>query len=138
MQVKYILSSVLMAVASGVFAQDWNVNLIPDSLKNGSQTSVVRLCEITYTALPYKESTAHFHTVVTVLNKRGDKFGAWSETTSDNRTALVNFCGKLYGANGKVIQKIKKSEIKTSRYSEYVATGTQTHYVESPTVMSYP
>ena len=138
MQVKYILSSVLMAVASGVFAQDWNVNLIPDSLKNGSQTSVVRLCEITYTALPYKEGTAHFHTVVTVLNKRGDKFGAWSETTSDNRTALVNFCGKLYGANGKVIQKIKKSEIKTSRYSEYVATGTQTHYVESPTVMSYP
>ncbi|MBP5478788.1 MAG: hypothetical protein J6Y15_05440, partial [Bacteroidaceae bacterium] len=64
MQVKYILSSVLMAVASGVFAQDWNVNLIPDSLKNGSQTSVVRLCEITYTALPYKEGTAHFHTVV--------------------------------------------------------------------------
>lgn len=133
-----IVSAFLMLSVGSVDAQDWSVNLIPDSLKDGSHNSVVRLYDVEFSEKADIEGVAHFHRVVTVLNNRGDKFADWVTSTDDNMKGLGDFGGKLYDANGKLIRKIKKSEIKTSRYSQYIATSSQMNYMEAPTVTSYP
>lgn len=132
------MSAFLMAFVGNADAQDWNVELIPDSLKDGSHNSVVRLYDVEYSEEAVMGKVAHYHRVVTVLNKRGDTYADWATYTDDNLHGLGNFSGKLYDANGKLIRKIKKSEIKSSRYSQYIATSSQMNYVETPTVTSYP
>lgn len=140
----YTLRNIFGALLLTVFsvcntnAQDWNADLIPDSLKNGGQNAVVRLYEIKYSELSPTEGTCNYHTVITVLNKKGDRYGNWIEGTEDNHTQISRFQGNLYDASGNQIRKIKKNEISISRYSEYVATSSQTNYIEEPSGVGYP
>lgn len=128
----------LLLIASDAKAQNWDVSLIPDSLKNGRQVSVVRLYDVSYKASSPTEGICHYHSVVTILNKRGDNMGSWMDFFQDGHETLGSFSGKLYDAKGDIIKKIKQKEISNYRISEHIATDTQRSYVESPSVVSYP
>ena len=113
----------------------WTASDIPDSLKKEAY-SVVRDYQVTVTANSQKSLVTHYHMVVTILNKKGDNHAAWHFPT-DKFTQLTSFSGKVYDDMGKVKEKMKRSDVHTSQYSEHLATDNLINYVEPP-VMSYP
>ena len=88
------------------------------------------------TASSQKSMIVHYHRVVTILNKKGEDHALWNCTT-DDFSQLTSFSGKIYDEQGKVKQKLKRSDVHTSQYSEHLATDNQKNYVEPP-VMDYP
>ena len=113
----------------------WSSSDIADSLKREAY-SVVRDYQVTVTANSQKSLTTHYHKVLTILNKKGDNHALWSYPT-DDFTQLSSFSGKIYDDQGKVRQKLKRSDVHTSQYSQHLATDNQHNYVEPP-VMDYP
>ena len=134
---KRLCSTILLcSVAAFAVAQDvWRASDIADSLKREAY-SVVRDYQATVTASSKKSMTTHYRRVVTILNKKGDDHALWNCTT-DDFSQLTSFSGKIYDEQGKVRQKLKRSDVHTSQYSEHLATDNQKNYVEPP-VMDYP
>ena len=134
---KRLCSTILLcSVAAFAVAQDvWRASDIADSLKREAY-SVVRDYQATVTASSKKSMTTHYRRVVTILNKKGDDHALWNCTT-DDFSQLTSFSGKIYDEQGKVKQKLKRSDVHTSQYSQHLATDNQKNYVEPP-VMDYP
>ncbi len=135
---KYILSVMMLSLFSmlaGAQKTAWTASDIADSLRKEAY-SVVRDYQTAVTAPSMTQMSMHCRKVVTVLNKKGDRHAMWSCSTS-RFSQLVSFSGKVYDASGKVIQKLKRSDLHTTQYSEHLATDVQYHYVQSP-VTDYP
>ncbi len=134
---KRFFSIILFFAASAIaVAQEvWRASDIADSLKREAY-SVVRDYKAVVTASSPKSLIAHYHRVVTILNKKGEDHALWNCTT-DDFSQLTSFSGKIYDEQGKVRQKLKRSDVHTSQYSEHLATDNQKNYVEPP-VMDYP
>ena len=134
---KRFFSIILFFAASAIaVAQDvWHASDIADSLKREAY-SVVRDYKAVVTASSQKSMIVHYHRVVTILNKKGEDHALWNCTT-DDFSQLTSFSGKIYDEQGKVKQKLKRSDVHTSQYSEHLATDNQKNYVEPP-VMDYP
>lgn len=134
---KRFFSIILFFAASAIaVAQDvWRASDIADSLKREAY-SVVRDYKAVVTASSQKSMIVHYHRVVTILNKKGEDHALWNCTT-DDFSQLTSFSGKIYDEQGKVRQKLKRSDVHTSQYSEHLATDNQKNYVEPP-VMDYP
>lgn len=134
---KRFFSIILFFAASAIaVAQDvWRASDIADSLKREAY-SVVRDYKAVVTASSPKSMIVHYHRVVTILNKKGEDHALWNCTT-DDFSQLTSFSGKIYDEQGKVRQKLKRSDVHTSQYSEHLATDNQKNYVEPP-VMDYP
>ena len=134
---KRLCSTILLcSVAAFAVAQDvWRASDIADSLKREAY-SVVRDYQATVTASSKKSMTTRYRRVVTILNKKGDDHALWNCTT-DDFSQLTSFSGKIYDEQGRVKQKLKRSDVHTSQYSQHLATDNQKNYVEPP-VMDYP
>ena len=134
---KRFFSIILFFAASAIaVAQEvWRASDIADSLKREAY-SVVRDYKAVVTASSQKSMIVHYHRVVTILNKKGEDHALWNCTT-DDFSQLTTFSGKIYDEQGKVRQKLKRSDVHTSQYSEHLATDNQKNYVEPP-VMDYP
>ena len=134
---KRFFSIILFFAASAIaVAQEvWRASDIADSLKREAY-SVVRDYKAGVTASSQKSMIVHYHRVVTILNKKGEDHALWNCTT-DDFSQLTSFSGKIYDEQGKVKQKLKRSDVHTSQYSEHLATDNQKNYVEPP-VMDYP
>lgn len=134
---KRFFSIILFFAASAIaVAQEvWRASDIADSLKREAY-SVVRDYKAVVTASSQKSMIVHYHRVVTILNKKGEDHALWNCTT-DDFSQLTSFSGKIYDEQGKVRQKLKRSDVHTSQYSEHLATDNQKNYVEPP-VMDYP
>lgn len=134
---KRFFSIILFFAASAIaVAQEvWRASDIADSLKREAY-SVVRDYKAVVTASSQKSMIVHYHRVVTILNKKGEDHALWNCTT-DDFSQLTSFSGKIYDEQGKVKQKLKRSDVHTSQYSEHLATDNQKNYVEPP-VMDYP
>lgn len=113
----------------------WTQTDIPDSLKRDAY-SVIRDYQLTVNAQSQKVLTTHCHMVITVLSKKGERHAVWHCGTS-NFEKLTSFSGKVYNNEGKVVAKLKQSDIHTSQYSEHLATDTRHNYVEPP-MTDYP
>ena len=120
---------------SAVAQNTWLASDIADSLKREAY-SVIRDYQVTVTASSQKSLTAHYHKVVTILNKKGEDHASWGKTTT-NFEQLSSFSGKIYDSNGKVKVKVKRSDVHTSQYSNNLATDQMINYYEPP-VMEYP
>ena len=129
------LDKALAASAIAVAQEVWRASDIADSLKREAY-SVVRDYKAVVTASSQKSMIVHYHRVVTILNKKGEDHALWNCTT-DDFSQLTSFSGKIYDEQGKVRQKLKRSDVHTSQYSEHLATDNQKNYVEPP-VMDYP
>ncbi len=133
---KLLLYIICFAAAVCTHAQQaWTSAEIPDSLKRDAY-SVVRDYQLTVTAQSQKALMMHHHLVVTILNKKGEKHSLWSYPTS-KFDKLTSFSGKVYNDQGKVVTKLKRSDVSSSQYSEQLATDILHNYV-TPPVMDYP
>jgi len=95
-------------------------SLIPDSLKKGAH-SVVRESQTTY---EYKSPTSGKLTVkyiLTVLDEKG-KDDANFRYYGDLSDKLTAFSGKMYDAEGKVLEKYNMSDMESSEWSTEMAS----------------
>ncbi len=92
-----------------VAAQNYNVNQIPDSLKNGADV-VKRLEELWVTIKSPSKATIKHKYAITVLNEAGDGFAYYSNSY-DKLQSLQDITGHLYDADGKELKKVKKKDI---------------------------
>lgn len=113
----------------------WKAADIPDSLRQGAN-SVVRLFTQHTTATSPLSYTTTYHKTVTVLNRNGDGDGCWT-CCSDKFKQLTSFSGVIYDANGKQVEKLKKSNLMTTSASENLATDNVYDYYVPP-ALPYP
>jgi hypothetical protein len=111
-----------LAFCGTTVAPDYRASLIPDSLKTNANT-VIREFAIDYTYRSETVNTIRYHTVITVLNKKGDNDAIYSQRY-DKFRKLTDFKGAIYDSDGKLIRKIKNSEIsdltESAGYPEFV------------------
>ncbi len=122
----------ICALALGILpaiAQQYPANTIPEGLRAGAD-AVVRYSE---TEVEYASPTLlreHNKLVVTVLTPDGDEWANFM-TYTDMFRSLSGFSGEIYDGAGKLLRKIKKSDLKYSDYSgAHLETDNRTHYYE--------
>src|SRR5918993_3892086 len=106
------------------------VSAIPDSLKKGAN-SVMREERIDFEVKAIGKGTCKYHQVVTVLNEGGKdelKFLA----PSDEFRSLENVVIQMYDAQGKPIQKFKRSDLRTQMSGEELVPDTKIYFLELP------
>ena len=81
------------------------------------------ICESTSSALRKESYT------ITILNEKG-RDAAHFFCVCDKFTSLRKFSGEIADANGKVIRKIKKSDLQMSEYSSGLTSDDYTYYYE--------
>jgi hypothetical protein len=120
-----------------LFAEDekWPVFAIPDSLMKEAN-SVVRDYQVEVEVKSLEKSTVRYKRVITVLNKKG-RGAAVFYTYEDFFNNLSHFSGEIQTLTGERVQKIKKSDLETSKYSESFMTDNLS-YSYSPEYAHYP
>jgi transglutaminase-like putative cysteine protease len=91
-------------------SDNFDTKLIPDSLLKNANV-VKRLEQTTFEVFSSKEVVMRYRYVVTVLNEKGDRDAVFQEWY-DKFRKIDNIEGSLYDANGKLIKKLKKLDIK--------------------------
>ena len=106
---KYLLILILIGLKNIVFSQDYNVNLIADSLRENAD-AVVRESYSLYKIYNEKTMLIKEKKVVTILNEKAKKYTNF--VIGYNKTnSLEFFKGKLYDNSGKLIKVLKKSDL---------------------------
>lgn len=134
--IKRIFYILIGVISSSSSAQNrWDTSLIPDSLQENAY-SVVRkyFTEFTYLSAEYGEESRI--SVVTVLNSKGETAG-WFNCHCDKFKELKSFSGEIYNSEGKLLRKIKKSELQFSDYNEGLVSDDYLYYWGTNT-LSYP
>ena len=92
-----------------VFAQQYNVSTIPDSLKKNAD-AVKRFEELKVIIKSKSKAVIEHKYAITILNEEGAKFASY-QNYYDNLQSLENISGHLYDAAGKEIRSVKKKDI---------------------------
>jgi hypothetical protein len=111
------------------------VSAIPDTLiKNAN--AVVRYDETTFSYdTPIYAEELH-KLVITVLNESGKEFAEF-EYPGDKFRKLTAFSAKIYNSQGAELKKYKMQDIRTTEYSEALASDSKTYWL-SPDIPTYP
>lgn len=111
---------------------------LPVSLTENAH-AVVRRHETTFTIKSLEEATQRVHTVVTVLDEKGDD-QARKVVGYDKLSKVTNLEGALYDTDGKLIKKLKRADIEDkSTYMDYNLFDDQRLKVASfPKQPTYP
>ncbi len=104
-----------VVVTASVFAQSWPVGSIPAEIKRGAD-AVIRHAETEFEYLSPTLSKERNVRVVTVLTGDGEGAAYFSDS-ADKFRSFSDFSGEIYDASGKLLRKIKKSELLHSDYS---------------------
>ncbi|MDD3771179.1 MAG: DUF3857 domain-containing protein [Weeksellaceae bacterium] len=114
---KYLLVF-LFSLSIGIQAQEYAVSLIPQDLLQDAY-AVVRKADVKVEFLKYNQEKVTTHIAVTILNEDGLKF-AYQNLFYTKSTKINKFEAQLFDANGKLIRKMKKRDIKdVSAYDGY-------------------
>nr|WP_320037493.1 DUF3857 domain-containing protein [uncultured Bacteroides sp.] len=108
---------------------------IADSLKENAY-SVVRFYEKEFKYQSDVSGEEKTSTIITILNSKGEDdagFGCYTDPFHE----LKDFSGAIYDASGRLIRKIKQSELKSTEFSMNLASDDK-NYFFSPTLVSYP
>lgn len=118
------------------FAQiSLSVSEIPEILKKGAN-SVVRKNEVFFTAQSSQGGILHEVLIVTVLSEKGNDAGGFSYY-EDMFRELRSFSGEMYDTSGKLIRKIKRSELKYTELMDGLASDDRIYFYE-PISPVYP
>lgn len=90
------------------YAQTWNTNTIPDSLKKNAD-AVIREYSTTYHRISLQKCIVTVHEVITVLHEKG-KYAAYLRIGYDQNSKVTNFKGFVYNQQGRLIRKISKKK----------------------------
>jgi len=113
---KYLLFVLFFALAIICKSQNYAVQSIPDSLKEGA-VAVVRQSVKTVTQKDDRNGTYKHILAVTILNEKGKENAAFY-THEDDFETLKSFSGEVFDANGKSVKKFKKSDLKYIQFSQ--------------------
>jgi len=108
-----------------------NVTSIPDSLKKNAY-GVIRFST---TEFEYKSATLGVEKctkAITILDKKGKDMADF-HYSGDRFRELKDFSGKLYDANGILLRKFKMSEVKTTEWSNSLASDAKLYYFSCET-----
>lgn len=134
---KTLLIYIFLFIALCTYAANeepkWNTKLIPDSLtRNADAVKRENNATFEYTSLQSGKYTEF--TAITILNEKGKQYANFHYSGDKYRT-LSSFSGKVCDASGKIISKMKKSDVQSSEYSQYLATDNLNYFYncEPPT-----
>lgn len=101
-----------------------------------AQNVIVEENAITVECEDIKHSTTHYKTVTTILNERGADHAVFICPCS-KYDKLKSFRGQVTDPNGRLLRKLKESELQRTEYSEYLAVDDYRMYLDY-TPPSYP
>ena len=111
----------LLALLAGPLAHaqvEYRADALPAALKTDAH-GVVRRHETTFMVKSAGEATQRVRTVITVLDEQGDDHAKLT-VGYDKLSKITDLTGTLYDADGKLIRKLKKSDITdNSTYTDY-------------------
>ncbi|MFA8434206.1 MAG: DUF3857 domain-containing transglutaminase family protein [Marinifilaceae bacterium] len=93
------------------------VSSIKEQMKKNAN-SVVRFDQCIFSIESIKRATLKNHKIITILNKKGDHAAIFT-TFYDKLMPLLSLKIKIYNANGKLIKKVKNSEIRDFSAASY-------------------
>ncbi len=133
-----LVVGLLSAVTPARSQDEYKASAIPDPLKPNAH-AVIRRSETVYTVKSLGEAIERTHTIITILDKEGDE-QATLRVPYDKLSKINEIEGALYDAGGKVIKKLKRSDI-----IDYSAMDDVTLYSDNrmkiaqfPKQISYP
>lgn len=110
------LSFCLSGMLNQALAQtDFSVSKI-NPLLLVDANAVVRLDEDYFEILSKSEARLHHHFVVTILNEKGEDEHNQMGVGYDKFTKILDIEGSIYDASGKLVKKLKSSDIKDYGY----------------------
>ncbi len=107
-------------------AQNYNVILIPDSLKEHANV-VERLDETHIIIKDVNKAIIKHKYAITILNEAGRKFAAYTNGYS-NLIELHDIDGNLYDAFGKKLKNVKKKDIGDYSYDDQMSLATDARF----------
>src|SRR6478672_7957502 len=115
MKIKALTLIVLLIIIKyKIFAQNYDVALIPTELKSYAKV-VVREDKRTLNIKSDNDATYHVKRVFTILNSTGEDFAA-SAITYQKSQKIKSLSLQIYNANGQLINKIKESDFNDKSY----------------------
>ncbi|MCF2445481.1 DUF3857 domain-containing transglutaminase family protein [Dyadobacter sp. CY345] len=112
---KTLLTLCFFALQSLAYAHDFSVSKIPLELLKDAN-AVIRLDEETFEILSKSEAKQRNRLVVTILNEKGEDTYSEMMVRHDKFTKITDLAANIYDADGKLIRKIKSSDIKEFGY----------------------
>ena len=106
---KFGLCFLLLSISANLSAQEFNMQLIPDSLKENADV-VTRYEEKIFEIKSPGKVVEHERHVYTILNELADYLGKY--TSYYNKFIDINYInGTLYNSGGKEIKHVKKKDM---------------------------
>jgi hypothetical protein len=134
---KVILSIVLAILISQLTAQNYNTASIPDSLKQNA-CCVIRNYSRVIELKSENRGVEKIHKVLSILNKNGVNKAILAIPYDKNSTIVVNDI-ILFDKNGKVIRKVKSSEIKDyPAFEDFILYSDDRMKLYKPDFAEYP
>lgn len=123
---KKAILCVLLLYPLWLCAQDYQVSLIPDSLKENADV-VKRFEELRIVIKGPGKAVVQHKYALTILNEAGDHYAVYVNYY-DKMVSLSDISGRLYDANGKVLKFVKKKDILDASAEDDVSLVTDTRY----------
>jgi hypothetical protein len=131
------LFSLLLYFNGFLNAQEYSVDKIADSLKENAHC-VIRHASEELTITGINTGIRKVKTVITVLDKNGDKYSEIS-LYYDNNSTIKNLNITIYNKNGEKIKKIKQSDILDApAYSDAALYSDSRQKFYKPSYVEYP
>ena len=100
-------------------AQDYNVNLIPDSLKTNAN-AVKRMEELKIIIKSTSKAIVQHKYAITILNEAGEEYSSY-QNSYDKLQTLSDISGHLYDAAGKELKSAKRKDIADIGYNDPIS-----------------
>ena len=128
---KLFLVIIGIIMTGSIYAKDRvkPISTIADSLTNRAYSVVLDYVVECIIAAPYAPFKCSFKKSYAVLSEQGQGDSDFTVHT-DLFRSLNQFSGKIYDANGELIQKIKRSDLQTTEYSQSLASDSEFHFYE--------
>lgn len=116
----------LLQVPALLWAQDYNVASIPDSLKQNAN-AVKRFEEMRVVIKGPGKAVVYHKYAITVLNENGNLYAVY-QNSYDKLHSLSDISGALYDAAGKKLKSVKKKDIADASLEDDVSLVTDNRY----------
>lgn len=116
----------LLGCLHTVKAQDYNVNLIPDSLKENAHV-VKRFDEKKVVIKGVGKAVIYTKSAYTVFDEAGYDYACYARDYGRFRS-LSGISGKLFDASGKILRSVKYRDIKDRSYDDEISLATDARY----------
>ncbi len=139
---KLLLLFAFIAFSTNALAQNYDVSLIPDSLKKNAD-AVTRFDETRVVIKSLSKAVVTHKYAITILNEDGNRFARY-QNSYDKQQSLESISGHLYDASGKELKSVKKKDISDYSANDDVSLMTDNrvkihsfYYTQYPYTISY-